>query len=429
MITDTYLKQWEEARPRIEAGIEKHRKGDAVVRVLDRNGKPLAGQPVQVEQIASSFLFGANLFMIDAYQGEQARRYEQAYSRLFNAGTIALYWRDLEPLPGQLRFDKSSPFIRRRPPVDVSIEFARRNGLNINGHPLVWDFKRWSTPDWLANEPSIEGSVWERRIAQIAERYGDAVPRWDVVNEVLMSPGRLEKGLSHPMPPDYARLAFKWAEKYLPKSAHLMINEVSSLWARDREAYYQLIDRLINDGAKIDGIGLQLHLFRDEEIIKVGAGEMYTPSQMLEVLDCFAAFKRPLHISEITLTSPKSHPEGRQLQAAVARDFYRLWFSHPAVHAITWWNVPDGGAAPGEDSVDSGLLDANLNPKPAYEALDQLLNGEWRTRLALTTDSQGIARFRGFHGSYRLECDGAQATFDLPARADGTVVDTEVRLS
>jgi len=147
VITDTYLKQWEEARPRIEAGIEKHRKGDAVVRVLDRNGKPLAGQPVQVEQIASSFLFGANLFMIDAYQGEQVRRYEQAYTRLFNAGTIALYWRDLEPLPGQLsrRIRACSTPARSRSTGAIS-NLCRGSCASTNPAPSSAAGRPWMSP-------------------------------------------------------------------------------------------------------------------------------------------------------------------------------------------------------------------------------------------------------------------------------------------
>jgi len=101
------------------------------------------------------------------------------------------------------------------------------------------------------------------------------------------------------------------------------------------------------------------------------------------------------------------------VQATVAANFYRLWFSHPAVHAITWWNFPDGAAAPGEDFVDSGLLDPNLDPKPAYRALHDLIRQQWRTRLELTTDVAGTVRFRGFHGEYRARTDQGSATFRL----------------
>lgn len=41
-----------------------------------------------------------------------------------------------------------------------------------------------------------------------------------------------------------------------------------------------------------------------------------------------------------------------------------------------------------------------MDPKPAYEALDQLINHQWRTNLSAKTDDVGKARFRGFHGKY-----------------------------
>jgi len=37
----------------------------------------------------------------------------------------------------------------------------------------------------------------------------------------------------------------------------------------------------------------------------------------------------------------KSTPEGEALQAEEAVKLYRLLFSHPAVQAITWWDLSD----------------------------------------------------------------------------------------
>ena len=70
----------------------------------------------------------------------------------------------------------------------------------------------------------------------------------------------------------------------------------------------------------------------------------------------------------------------------MARNLYRLWFSHPAVHAITWWNLPDGGAAPGEDTVASGLVDREMRPKISYQVLQDLIRREWRTNTQATSE-------------------------------------------
>ena len=82
---------------------------------------------------------------------------------------------------------------------------------------------------------------------------------------------------------------------------------------------------------------------------------------------------------------------------------------------MTWWNAADGGAAPGEPSI-SGVLDKNMEKKPVWYALDQLINHEWRTNLTLKTDADGAIAFRGFRGKYELtwtDRDGNKQTKEV----------------
>lgn len=398
-----YEMLWQDAENRIAAGIEKNRKSAVTLRIEDAAGRALPGVNVSIEQVSSDFLFGANAFMLGGYAtAELNARYEEAFVNLFNSATIPFYWRDLEPQPGELRFEEGSRPIARRPPPDRVVRFCEKHGLSSVGHPLVWDFIKWVAPDWLPEDPAQAAPLWEKRVAQIAQRYGGRIPRFDVVNEVCTSRERVAKGLSRRMPENYARLAFKWAEKYLPKDAFLMINETTACFGSDREAYASLIASLLEDGARVCGIGMQFHLFSNAENQEVLEGKRMPPAQLFDALDTFARFGRPIHISEITLTSLGDDVAGRETQATIARNFYRLWFSHAAVHAITWWNVPDGGAAPGEDKVTSGLLDRNLEPKLSYRALQQLIREEWRTRHQGKTTAAGECSFRGFHGRYQV---------------------------
>lgn len=128
-------------------------------------------------------------------------------------------------------------------------------------------------------------------------------------------------------------------------------------------------------------------------------------------------------MSEITLTAPGNDASGQAAQAEVARNFYRLWFSHPSVDSITWWNVPDGGAAPGEDRVFSGLLNRDLTPKPAYDVLKNLLHNEWRTESGGATDADGRHGFRGFAGTYRVTVShgGEMSTHEVRTSNDAGV--------
>ena len=56
----------------------------------------------------------------------------------------------------------------------------------------------------------------------------------------------------------------------------------------------------------------------------------------------------------------------------------------------------------------SGLFTRDLQKKPAYQVLDQLINREWRTCLTAKAERDGgggetgVVKFRGFKGRYRL---------------------------
>lgn len=66
----------------------------------------------------------------------------------------------------------------------------------------------------------------------------------------------------------------------------------------------------------------------------------------------------------------------------------------------------DRGGVKGEPLV-SGLFTADMKKKPAYEALDQLINHDWRTNLAVPV-KDGKVSFRCFSGRYRLTCTDAE---------------------
>lgn len=105
--------------------------------------------------------------------------------------------------------------------------------------------------------------------------------------------------------------------------------------------------------------------------------------------------------SEITITAPDNSTTGQMVQAIILRNLYRLWFSMEKIEGITWWNVVDNCGAPGEPSI-SGIFTRDMQPKTAYFAMDDLINGEWKTRLTVKAH-EGNVSFRGFRGRYRLK--------------------------
>jgi len=65
-----------------------------------------------------------------------------------------------------------------------------------------------------------------------------------------------------------------------------------------------------------------------------------------------------------------------------------------------------------------------MAPKPAFHAMNTLINNEWKTRLTLKADANGKVAFRGFKGTYRVSWKdaagaGKQAEFRLVKDGDG----------
>ena len=98
---------------------------------------------------------------------------------------------------------------------------------------------------------------------------------------------------------------------------------------------------------------------------------------------------------------------------------------------ITWWNVVDDCGAPGEPTI-SGIFTRDMQPKPAYHALNNLINRDWKTRMNAKTDQEGTVTFRGFKGKYRViysDASGTQKTLSFHLSKDGDGIHADVCLA
>ena len=57
-------------KQRSAEGIERYRKGDGRITVVDKEGKPVSNAKITLTHINHEFLFGANLFMLDELESE-----------------------------------------------------------------------------------------------------------------------------------------------------------------------------------------------------------------------------------------------------------------------------------------------------------------------------------------------------------------------
>ena len=415
----------EETNARVEAGIELNRKGPMLFTFKDAAGKILENVHLKVTQKTHDFKYGADLFMLDEIvdSKEKNEAYKEHFAAAFNLATVPFYWKDLEPEQGKPRYAKNSPKIYRRPPTDLCVDWCEKNGIEPKCHILNYANV---TPEWAKGDIFKEKSLLEKRMRELAERYARRIRMWEVTNETFW--GTNFRGSNFYQQDDFIEWSFKTAEKYFPAN-ELIINEWAGVWSgyqRDRSRYYMQIERALLKGARIDGVGMQFHMFHQgsaEDVVRK-TRDFYDPMRLFDVMDTYAKLGRPLQITEITIPAYSEDPGDEETQAEILRTLYRIWFSHRAMKAIIYWNLPDGYAAfaepgdfsGGENLYYGGLCRFDMTPKPAYRVVRDLFGKEWRTNFE--RDVGGQFSFRGFHGTYELE-----------ATANGRTVRQEFRLN
>lgn len=391
VMSEAYWKIWNsDVQASINKNIEQYRKGDAELNIP-------SGVTVKIEQLSHSFIFGGNIFLFGQLETtQQNRQYENTFGALFNSATLPFYWKTLEPEQGKPRYTAGSSYIFRRPPVDPILEFCESNKIMTKGHAIIYGMRRWGHPDWMPSDRKEMEFYFEKHIQELALRYKDRIQIWDVVNEPV---DQANRGI---MPDDYTYKSYKWAMKYFPESVIFNINDIDfKSGIPYTRRYVEIARNMLDRGIRIDNVGAQMHIFNPVEAQKIAEGDnILTPAKLTDVVDCLNEVGRPVHVSEVTVCAPDSTSIGSAIQAVIAENLYRFWFSCPNITGITWWNVVDGGGAPGEPSY-SGLYDKRMRKKPVYETLDRLINREWKTSLTTTSNAQGVVRFRGFKGHYR----------------------------
>ena len=414
-LTKFLVRKDDEVEFRIRTGTEMYRKGFGEIRLTGPDGKPVSRAKIRLKQKTHEFLFGCNAFMLNQFpEAEQNRKYEEVFASLFNEAVVPFYWSDLEPEEGELRFKTGSRPVYRRPPTDEVVEFCSRNGILPKGHPLCWHcFK----PAWISNNPAQVMRKLDRRMAQIAERYGDKIFLWDCVNEAQTRLPHMWPTGKVVYPDDHVHRVFRMADRYFP-NATLLYNDDRRWWDfnGDYTPVYLLIRSLQEHGCRVGGLGLQFHMF--DNFLHGEHENFLNPRILFLCLDLYAKLGIPVNFSEVSIVSRRDLGDGDAFQELVTEKLYRLWFSHPAVNAVTWWNLVDGTAAyaplgseDGENSLRAGLVNYDFSPKPAFKVLEHLIKHEWHTETELDYEDGALNQFHGFYGMYEAEISTDSGTF------------------
>ncbi len=380
--------------------IEKHRKADATIRVVDASGKPVSDATVEIEQTQHAFLFGCNIFAWGPAERQRSasqetaelqQKYRERFAELLNFATLPFYWQSYERQRGEPNHDYT----------ERVAQWCGQHGIRTKGHPLAWNH---ADPRWLPDDSEEIRRLQMARIDDCVARFKGLIDTWDVVNEVTHFDR--EDFVQRRAPKhsrmwqqvgqiDFTKQCFQHARQANPQ-ATLLINDY-----RVDPPYEKVIEQLVDQQGKplYDVIGIQSHQH----------GGTWTNRKIWEVCERYAHFGVPLHFTETTILSGEpgwqkrddwpNTPEREQWQAKEVTRFYTMLFSHPAVEAVTWWDFSDRHAW---KSAPAGLIRADMSPKPAFTALKELIKDRWWTRTSQPTNDQGIAQFRGFLGDYQI---------------------------
>ena len=173
-----------------------------------------------------------------------------------------------------------------------------------------------------------------------------------------------------------------------------------------------LVESLKLTGHRVGGLGLQYHMFeRDlDRMLDQYPQGLLNQENVYDCLDTYAGLGVPLNISEITISAREDLGNANlEFQALVAERLYKIWFSHPAVNGIVYWNIINDTAHVSGDNLwnenffKGGLITRDFQAKPVYHVIRNLIKEEWTTKEIATFDPKGDNYLRGFYGTYDVE--------------------------
>ena len=394
--------------------IRKYRTAELAVEVTDKRGHPRPQAQVAVRQTRHEFLFGCHFFEWERFTGKQKETYGRHFEALLNYASVPFSWARFEPKPGQPRYEQ----------MNQSVEWCEARKIVLQGHLVMWNY-RGCSPSWLPEDPAEILKHCDAHVSDIVSYYKGRIKYYILVNEPTdcfreEAPGggaydtAVTRAWRHAGKVPFAQRFFPIAHQADPTAGQL-INDY-----RMDQPYEKILEQLVDGRGRplYDVVGLQSHMHVS----------YWGVEQTWDILERFARFNKPLHFTENTQHSGrlrngnyirrlqrdpnwKSTKIGEIRQANNVAELYTLIFSHPAVHAFTWFELVDYGwrGAPG------GLLHAaDFSPKPAYEKLHGLIKGEWWTEAAAETNGKGRCSVRAFYGDYAITAryGAAQATVE-----------------
>ncbi|WP_203675824.1 endo-1,4-beta-xylanase, partial [Cellulomonas phragmiteti] len=287
------------------------------------------------------------------------------------------------------------------------MDHARDNGLRVYGHVLVWHAQ---TPAWFFQDDAgqalpvgaASAEIVRQRMEDhienvarwIAQEYGDfgsptnPVVGWDVVNEVI-SDQNPDDGMRRSdwykyLGEEFVDRSFEYAEKYVngvylapgADRIPLFINDYNTELTSKQDRYFALVNRLLDRGVPIDGVGHQFHVSLSVPVAFLeGALERFSGLGLLQAVTEF----------DVTTGAPATQALFIE-QGYYYRDAFEAFHRYEdQMFSITVWGLYDTRSWR-NSSGGPLVFDEGMQAKPAYYGI---VGAELPARIRTATSFAG----------------------------------------
>ncbi|QLE02212.1 endo-1,4-beta-xylanase [Galbibacter sp. BG1] len=271
---------------------------------------------------------------------------------------------------------------------DALVDFAKKHGLLVRGHTLVWYNQ---TDDWFYENDEGEllskNELFKRMksyIKAVLDHYRGDVYAWDVVNEAISDESDLfyreDIKWFQIGGPEYIEMAFRYAREADP-DVKLFYNDYDLINPKKRDKAYKMLKELLEKGVPIDGVGMQGH-WTLEDVNKENLGK---------AIDLFSSLGLEVQITELDIsvypyyhnmdrsTLPKEiKPYTPELASKLAEKYKEVFellrAKKDKITGVTFWGVADNKTWLSNYVVKGRtdyplLFDKDYNPKKAFYSI------------------------------------------------------------
>lgn len=376
--------------------IEKYRKGDLRIRVINSSGKPIQGARVHVQLKKNAFAFGTAITserLLDTLTPE-SRKYRDTLLKYYNKIVF-----ENEMKPRNWKITDHERTIR-------AIQWLKSRDIDVRGHVMVWP--SWQNSPHLLpfknDTASLHQAITKDILVQTKVMKGQ-FKEWDVLNEPYAHDDFITL-FGRDIMAEWFRIA-----RPLTPGVKLFLNDYTMFHGEGAgspsEAFFDNIKFLKLHGAPVDMVGEQAHI----------GGTPPGMDYVISRLNRFAELGLPVQISEFDITSDDDEFKARYLH-----DFMTAIFSHPSTIGIVQWGFWEGA----HWIPAAALWSKNWEPRAHGKVYEELVTHTWNTDVSGLSRKDGNFAVRGFNGDYLVTIDyGKQhheAKVTLTAQGRDTVI-------